>query len=241
MLFKKALLVTLALSSTYLTYTYADPIPPPPITTYSRVVVITQQLPWLGPVIPLDPNHQVMLSLGVYSQEDADAITNDAIADFYNLYGIDFSSNNPNVIINETTGVRTILNLAVFFPTIFNKLFVVSDTAHPERGTDQQWRDIEVGQIVQFISSGTITGGTNAGAHFEASDLYSFGQMNLLRIGADWTKKQNREVVKYSASNLSKQATNQWNNREFIIGLDVLDDQGRKGHSLAATEIIKHS
>ena len=209
---------------------------------YSRVVVLSQDHPWPGPVVPLDPNHQGMLGLGVYTQADADAITADAIADVLTKYGIDFSDFNPHVVVDSSTGIRLLPGLAVFLPTIIGSnedFFVVSDTRHPERGHTHRWFSVEVGHIILFTANGTFAFGTNAGAQHQANDLFTFGEANYLKQGADWTNPANREVVTFRTSNLSKQSVNQWGNPHYNIALDAFDEEGNQGLYLAATAVLK--
>jgi hypothetical protein len=209
---------------------------------YSRVVVLSQDYPWPGPVVPLDPNHQGMLNLGVYTQADADAITADAIADVLAKYGVDFSDSNSNVLMDASTGIRLLPGLAVFLPIIIGsneEFFVVSDTKHPERDNTRKWFSVEVGHIILFTGSGTFASGTNAGAQHQANDLFTFGEANYFKKGADWTNPANREVVKFRTSNLSKQSINQWGNPHYNIALDAFDEDGNRGLFLAATAVLK--
>ena len=149
-----------------------DDLPNP---RYRRTIVIAQDRPWPGPVVPLDPNHQAMINSGLYTQADADQMTNDAIEDVLAKFGIDFRASNPNVIINPATGIRTLPGLAVFLPIVFGvdkDFFLISDSAASSRGSE--WYDFEVGQICTFIGSGTFTEGTFAGSTFQPNDLCAF-------------------------------------------------------------------
>jgi hypothetical protein len=209
---------------------------------YSRVIVLSQDYVWPGPSIPLDPNHQAMLASGLYTQAEADAMTEEAIVDLLTKYGVDFRLSNPNVELDPTTGVRTIDGLAIFLPTVIGaneQFFLVADTKYPDRARTHRWFDVEYGQIVLFTSSGMFTSGTHAGATYEANDLFSYGDINLLKKGANWQKKQNREVIKSRTSNLTKQSTNQWGFRQFNIALDLIDEDGHEGLYLAATAVLK--
>jgi hypothetical protein len=209
---------------------------------YSRVVVLSQDYVWPGPTIPLDPNHQAMIASGLYTPAEAEAMTEAAIGDLLTKYGVDFRLSNPNVELEPATGVRTLDGLAIFLPTVIGaneQFFLVEDTKYPERARTHRWFEVEYGHIVLFTSSGTFTSGTNAGATYEANDLFSYGEINLLKKGADWQKKHNREVIKFRTSNLTKQSTNQWGISQFNIVLDLLDEEGREGLYLAATAILK--
>ena len=111
-------------------------------------------------------------------------MTEAAIGDLLTKYGVDFRLSNPNVELEPATGVRTLDGLAIFLPTVIGaneQFFLVEDTKYPERARTHRWFEVEYGHIVLFTSSGTFTSGTNAGATYEANDLFSYGEINLLK------------------------------------------------------------
>jgi hypothetical protein len=215
------------------------------VPEYARTIVDTQDYAW--PVaFPEDPFHAGMIASGLYTQADADAMDDAAAADFLALYGWDFNPvTNPNVVVDPTNGRRTIPGLpAIWFDYISeNQAFVVNDTQYPPRGKSQYWVNNKYGIQILFIgpTTGTaqFTAGVNAGASYRANNLFSFGEFNYMKLGADPSKPNNREVISYTTTNLSYSSTNQWGQGQFTVTLKLTDQDGNVGKYIGTTEIYK--
>ena len=213
-----------------------------PNPKYQRSIVLSQDRVWPGPEFPLDPNHEAMIASGLYTAADAEAMTQNAIADFHAKYGIDFSEENPEVEINSSTGIRTIPGLALLLPSKNGEnkdFFLVSDTEHVSRSHAHPWYNLAFGVLILFLSDGIVPGGTNKGASYKVNDVFSFTDINLLKNNSDLQKPHNREVIKLRTSNLVKLFINQYGNRQVQIILDAFDAEGNQGFYVASFLVVR--
>jgi hypothetical protein len=207
-----------------------------------------------GSGVPLDPNHQLAISSGLYTAAEAAAITTEGLEDFYHKYGIDFRNVTP-----DASGIRIIVmptgGAAFALPGLSNLIDmanqVISDTSHPERAICHDWFNVDVTELVTFIDlpgspfhDYIVPDDANnflfKGKTVRSGDLFVYGEGNLLKNGADWSKSKNRETFKLRTTELSKQAINQDGNREFILNYDLADeDNNTIGLSLGATIITQ--
>jgi hypothetical protein len=212
-----------------------------PNSQYRRTVLFSQNLPWGGPVTPLDPNHSIALSLvnkkgdNLYTQAQVDAITNNALQELIDSYGIDFTTVEPS----PTTGVRILPGIGVFLPFILgvNKnIPLIDDSEHPDRGQSHEWYYVTVGNLVSFsnIVPLPITAGINAGASIPVGSNWTSGEFNFLKNDSN-----KREIVRFTTTSVALRSTDQWGNRSFNFAFDIFDEENRQGLFLSTTEVLK--
>lgn len=212
-----------------------------PNSQYRRTVLFSQNLPWGGATTPLDPNHSIALSLlnksgeHLYTQEQVDAITNNALQELITHYGLDFTTAEPN----PATGVRVLPDVGFFLPFILgvNKnIPLIHDSKNPSRGSSHKWYYVNVGNLVAFTNTEPllITSGTNAGALIPVGSNWTSGEFNFLKNDSD-----KREIIRFTTTAVALRSTDQWGNRSFNFAFDIFDDQERQGLFLSTTEVIK--
>lgn len=202
---------------------------------YKRIITTSQDRTNI-PSNPLDANHELMLTLG-YTQEDADALDVEAIADLKAKYNVDFTNVTPNA-----SGIRVIPGVATLLPYAFGgneNISIIQDTKYPERVDSHRWFNIEVGQICLFSGSGVVSGGEYNGATYKAGDIYFFGEINFLKKGANWASSNNREVFKLRCTNLANTVLNQWGDAEYHVKLHAIDKNDNEGFGVAATAVVR--
>ena len=192
---------------------------------YERVIILSSETPHADSN-HIDNNHEAMIASDLYSAADAEAMTQNAIADFKATYGFDFGPITPEL----GTGRREIPGIAEFFPTKIGEnkdIFLVTDSDHVDRSTAHAWYYLEFGNRVRFLSDGTVPGGTNAGHSFKKGDVYTYSEANLLKNNSDLQRPLNREVL------------NQFLNIEIHMDLVVLDDTGKQGINKGSKLVVR--
>ena len=134
----------------YSTYEYGD-------GRYQRVSLSSRSSPAYATNRYLDPNHEAMIASKLYTKDDAECMTKEALKRFLDDFGIDFSTVTP-----DEFGQRLIPGVALFATfvyglTIADKANVlISDTAYPDRSYTSEWFWVEYGQIVIFLKDGEV-------------------------------------------------------------------------------------
>lgn len=214
---------------------------------YSRIVQ-TIENKINTPLNPIDANHEQAITLGLYTQEQVDALDVAAWAVFNAKYGIDFSTGVtvlPNGVRLKDLGTGT-GGLVTWFPYILGADEVIKltqDTKYPERAKSGEWFSLQVGSIIIFSEDFLAPGGTNVGAQIFSKSLFFDGDINLLESRSNWSKKSNREIIKLTSYQLGQRTPSQWNivpsELQFIQSFEAFDRKGRQGFGVSGTVYIR--
>lgn len=204
------------------------------VGNYKRMIVVNKDrknIESADPTSFMDPHHQRMLTLGFYSQADADKLTQDSKAFFLEYFGIDVTQGFYNSAIDAyltqdwiyfhvDEGRDDYANLVVF------------DSENLNRGVNVEWFSNSVGSMIVFLKDGTFTGGVNAGKSYKANDGALYMYYDLLKFDSDWTKKKNREHFLCYTTYTAKQFTNMDGTFDSLIRWESIDSKGNVGRSL---------
>lgn len=219
---------------------FANQPTPNGVQVQTRTVTIAKIFNPYGVGSFLDTNNTIMLSTGIFTKTQADAMMSEGLAAFYNSTGIDMSSSNPDVVCSSVTGICRWDALGIeTLPTAFGLLpnktwFVSQDSAHPHRVN--KWQQLEFNIFAIFSKPVTFSSGLMAGATAQPGMFYFYGYVVFAEIGGDLTKKNNREVVKNYCTKLGNTYINQWGKQEFLNTYFFVDQNGgNQGYVVSGT------
>lgn len=201
---------------------------------FSRVIVYAKHAPASASVPGLDPNHNNAISNGLITGDEAEALTDEAINDFFDKFGIQLAQITP-----DANGVRTTTDV-ICQPALSGLdkgTVLVSDSAYPFKEFLHSWFVVDYSQQFIFRTTGVVASGEYAGLTYNAGDVYVYGYSNVLRNNSDWSKSSNRDKFKIVTTIPAKQTTNIFGKRQFIIPFDVTDANGNVGYWLQSTSI----
>lgn len=214
-----------------------------------RLIDVVEERPASVPFIPLDPLHQKMLALNIYSSTQAQQMDAESFEFFKTNYGLDFENDVPgysHVVINTTTGIRDLfINnqfTARFLPYIKGQekeIQLIHDSKNPLRGLVRNWYQVEPGNIVIFTRDGVFDYGTNATAQFKTNDNIYYGFLDLIRDNSSSHLPVIYEEFKTSSYQTGKTTANQWGALEYLITLKVIDNNNKEGFGISSTVNVK--
>ena len=187
------------------------------VKNFNRLVVLTNDTN-LGPnFVPptqaqiiasvIDPNHESMVSSGLYTQTQVDTLRSNAIAYLNTQFGIDFSTGTvepdgsivllPFVMIPYTSARSAIINVSF-------------DSQNVDRGAVlNSWYGFQYGEIVACEAEGTFPGGLHQGDNYEPGDILTYFDYNLIRSkGGVPLPTQDREIITCKSPYTSKTLIN---------------------------------
>lgn len=235
-LFKSLFMSALLLTASFLGAVDAPTLPP---THYSRTIVVSKQnYPYVS-ANPVDPHHAAMRGTGIFTEDQITQLDISSITNLFAQYGVDMSSNNPSVIVDPLTGIRTLPGVAIMLPSQFGTVlnepwYVTTDTKNPER--EFKWVQYEFSSLTLFLSNFVVPAGPiQAGANVIAGSQYFYTYIVQADPGTDLSKEKNREVFINFATQLGVQTVNMWGKPEFLITYPIFDMCYREGFGLSST------
>jgi hypothetical protein len=237
-LFNTMLIGILSLTGSFLN---ANEVPPADATRYDRIITVAKQNYVYTPASPLDPNHALMRSLGIFTEAEIDLLDAETLTEFYDQYGIDMSNSNPNVIFDPSTGVRVLPGVVTLLPSTLGTVadqnwVVVIDTKHPKR--DYKWVHYHFANLAIFSKSFTVAAGTKAGATVKPGDIYFRGVFVHAKAGADPAIAKNCETFQTRSIKLTSQSNNMWNLIEYYLSYEIYDSYNNRGYVLSVTSEV---
>lgn len=180
------------------------------VDNYNRMIVyINAKASPASTADILDPNHTAWKALGIHPPEFFPTFDGEAYVFLLNQFGLNFTG----VPCSPITGVCTMFNGSVPLIALipyrleFPTYRISIDSENTDRG-DQGWIIWNYGFIARLLQTGNFQGGVAAGRSFQPGDIISITVKHLLRIGADWSKQKNIELMKSFSPNPAKTAVN---------------------------------
>lgn len=214
-----------------------------------RLVDVIQERPASIVFNPLDPHHQKMLALNIYSSTEIDQMDAASYVWFRNNYGMDFENDVPgysHILADPVTGIRNLFinnqltaTLLPYMTGQEKNLKLVYDSKYPLRGLVRDWYQVEPGNLVIFARDGVFDYGTNATAQFKANDNAFYGYVNLVRDNASPSLPVIYEEFPTTSYQLGKTPINQWGNIEYLLTLKLADKNNKEGFGISSTVTIK--
>jgi hypothetical protein len=185
-----------------------------------------------------DPNNSTMVSTGLYTTTEVNAIRNAAFQYFLTQFGIDFINGVPApgfppgsgalfdttftwLLIPYASGVKPGTEIRVDF-----------DSTHLRRGIHGKWRGYQFGQVAAAVASGTF-GGLSTGLDYVAGDVITDFQYNLLNTNGNPPGPQyKREVIRMRTPWVSKTIQNNQGYSDTLSKLEAIDECGNIGFVL---------
>jgi hypothetical protein len=195
----------------------------------SRIIIQVRD----GPVqeIPslLDVGHVKMLALGgpnpLYTADQAHKLDADAFAHFSLTTGLDFTK----ATVDTQTGIYYLGSIAMVAPFFIGHggdYNVIYDSG--KKTLNQPWTVRNNSWIVQFLSSGTFSAGTNAGQTYKPGDILSYGYTDHLKVNSH--DLPNREQFIVYTQRPGNQPLNSYNLTEVHVPLCYVDANGAIGY-----------
>jgi len=207
------------------------------VKEFSRLLVITSDKNLGSNYVPPDPstiissvtdsNHTQQVASGLYTQAQVDALRTKAIQYLQNQFGIDFSSGTPlpgGMILKDSFIMIPYSNVN----TGFTK--VCFDSKNPDRGATSRWFGAQFGELIACQASGTFSSGTHSGETYNAGDILTCFDYNLVRTsGHPLDANQEREVIWCCSPWVNKFILNSQGYKDFFSKLEAVDEEGRVG------------
>jgi hypothetical protein len=235
-LYKTLLIATLVLAGSALN---ANEAPITDAIRNDRTIIIAKRDYVFTPASPLDAGHAKMRSLGIFSEDEINTLDEETLVEFKDKYGLDLSSNNPNVIYNPTTGTRVLPGIVTLLPATLGTVegqnwVVVTDTKNPKR--EFEWTHYHFANLAIFSSNYVIPQNAEQyGATVKPGDIYFRGIFVHAKGGADPAIHKNSEKFQTRSIKLSVQSNNMWNIIEYYLSYELYDKHHNKGFVISTT------
>jgi hypothetical protein len=171
-----------------------------------------------------DANHGLMVSSGLYTNDQVTALRNNAISYFRDLFGIDFSLG--FMLADGTIGLSNFVMIPYASQNV-TTVNVAFDSTNMNRGAVGDWHGYQYGELVVATANGTFTSGTHAGEPFIAGDILTYFDYNLVK--GDIQSFQSREIVTVRSPWIAKSVPNSQGYSDFFAKLEIVDSNGNVG------------
>ena len=107
---------------------------------------------------------------------------------------------------------------------------VAFDSLHVDRGATDKWYGAQFGELVACNASGVFQNGAHAGETFNAGDILTCFDYNLVRTSGDaLSASQEREIIWCASPWVNKFILNSQGYKDFFSKLEAVDADGRVG------------
>lgn len=189
-----------------------------------------------------DGNGSQLVGTGLFSQDFFDQMVQYGYQQILAQLGFDFFGpttfwlNSGHITLADRW--RVLPGVGIAWPIfISDKEYIASDTAHKNRGKNETWLCITAGLYVIFNANGTINvpGSPLNGEKYH--DIPAIGYENgcvlsglhaFVKVGSDWTRQGNHEIMKYTTPTFFTAQKNAWGITVFYISTRGEDKDGNK-------------
>jgi len=188
----------------------------------------------------LDPNLVRMVNYdggSVYTQADANQLTQEAKTHFFNQFGLNYFT----APFNSTFG-GWMLPAGFMFPFTNGDNFLyrlIFDDKHIGVGILNDRFVLDVGYLVLMNVAGNFTGGVMSGTSFNAGDILFYTQYTYLKESQRGKPhhKKDIEIIKILSEQPAFQYRNSQGLMEQYIKAKIIDEDGRIGYAGIMTTV----
>jgi len=183
----------------------------------------------------LDPNHQLMISSGLYTLAQVNAFTANAYAYLLARFGLDFSTGIVNPINGEVTLIvgSSVFILVPYTSTNATVIHVAFDSANVQRGINGKWYGYQFGVVIFVAAAAGVQTFPAGGQIYKQGDVLTVFNFDLLESNGNPPGPQYpRETIKFRSNYVSQNIINSNGFTDSLSKLEAIDSKGKLGSAI---------